>query len=79
MSPPAILDLQSGIQRRLRDVDSFQIPRLRDCGGPLSLHTELANETRNDIQVIEGMIEVRTFGASRPTRLTPSAELGRFR
>lgn len=44
----------------------------------MSMHVELANETRNDIQVIEGMIEVRA--AAWPRSAADSlAEHGRSR
>lgn len=55
------LDPQSqlaNIHRRLNDLRTFQLPRLRECKGPLDLHRELAEEMRGDLERVRLGIEV---------------------
>lgn len=47
-------------QRRAKDIQEFQIPRLRDCNGPLSLQQQLNSELRDDIDAFARQIEVRS-------------------
>lgn len=57
-TPPAsgpIIDL---ITRRLSDLTSHSIPRLRASRGPLSLQQDLAREIVGDMARVERMIEV---------------------
>lgn len=49
-----------GLTRRLNDVRTFQIPRLKECRGPLSLHAELADELRQDLDDIARTLEVES-------------------
>lgn len=58
---PASLPIIDHIQRRLEDLSSHQIPRLRQCKGPLSVQQEIARELRGDIARLEQRIEVRLF------------------
>ncbi|WWC71621.1 uncharacterized protein I206_105579 [Kwoniella pini CBS 10737] len=48
----------SSLTRRLNDLDSFQLPRLKSCLGPLDLHKELVEEMRNDLELIRYNIDV---------------------
>lgn len=61
---PLILDeetksLIGNIQRRQTDLRDFQVPRLRDCKGPISVQQKLATELREDLTVFDDLIEVR--------------------
>ncbi|WWC90782.1 uncharacterized protein L201_005719 [Kwoniella dendrophila CBS 6074] len=42
----------SSLPRRLNDLESFQLPRLQQCLGPLDLHKELCDEMRSDLEGI---------------------------
>lgn len=46
------------LDRRLHDVTTYQLARLRACRGPLSLHAELASELRHDLEDIRRRLEV---------------------
>ena len=46
------------LERRQKDIRDFQIPRLRDCKGPLSLQQQYAAEIREDIDVFAKQVEV---------------------
>ncbi|KAG9098303.1 hypothetical protein FRC07_010666 [Ceratobasidium sp. 392] len=46
-----------GISRRLKDLNEYQIPRLRDCTGPLTLQQQFAAELRDDIEVLTKRLE----------------------
>ncbi|EIW78377.1 Sec20-domain-containing protein [Coniophora puteana RWD-64-598 SS2] len=50
-------ELVGAVQRRLTDINDFQIPRLKDCRGPLSLHQNLATELREDTELLARQIE----------------------
>lgn len=56
--------LIESVQRRQNDLSEFQIPRLRDCKGPLAIQQNLAAELREDIDIISRQIEVN-YWASR--------------
>ena len=47
-----------GISRRLKDLDEYQIPRLRDCKGPLTLQQQFAAELRDDTEALAKRLEV---------------------
>lgn len=49
-----------GISRRLKDLGEYQIPRLRDCKGPLTLQQQFAAELRDDTESIAKRLEVST-------------------
>lgn len=51
-------DLIDGLYRREKDLAEFQVPRLRDCSGPLSVQQRLAAELREDLDVFGKQIEV---------------------
>ena len=53
------IELIENIDRRQRDLSEFQIPRLRDCVGPLATQQQYAGEVREDIDVLARIIEVR--------------------
>ncbi|WWC63237.1 uncharacterized protein I303_105837 [Kwoniella dejecticola CBS 10117] len=46
------------LPRRLNDLETFQLPRLQSCLGPLDLHKELVEEMRSDLEVIHYNIEI---------------------
>ena len=71
MPPIPVLDVQSqlaNLGRRLYDLRTFQLPRLRGCKGPLDLHQELAEETYGDLERARQTIEVSLVC---PTRCQP--------
>lgn len=47
-----------GLTRRVNDIRTFQIPRLQNCRGPLSLHAELADELRQDLEDVARNLDV---------------------
>jgi protein transport protein SEC20 len=66
---PSTLDAQTLsiidiLGRRLRDLVEVQIPRLRDCTGPLSLQQQLAGELREDTDTCAQQIEVSSCSNS---------------
>lgn len=48
----------ASLRRRLADLDTFQLPRLRSCRGPIGLHAELADELRLDLESVRKGLEV---------------------
>jgi hypothetical protein len=50
--------LIESIQRRQKDLSEFQIPRLRNCKGPLLIQQNLAAELREDMDTLGGLVEV---------------------
>jgi hypothetical protein len=52
--------LVSGVRRRLHDVRTYQLDRLRGCQGPVDLHRELAEEMRTDLETAYRNIQVST-------------------
>lgn len=53
--------LVESIQRRQKDLSEFQIPRLRNCKGPLTAQQDLASEFREDLDILGRQIEVRIW------------------
>ncbi|KAJ7591479.1 Sec20-domain-containing protein [Mycena floridula] len=51
------LELIASLQRRQKDLLEFQIPRLAECQGPVSLQQDLADELRDDITVFAEQVE----------------------
>jgi protein transport protein SEC20 len=52
------LALISSANRRANDISEFQVKRLHDCEGPLSLQQNLASELREDLDTLARMVEV---------------------
>jgi protein transport protein SEC20 len=52
------LALISSAHRRANDLSECQIPRLRECRGPLSLQQNLAGELREDLDRFSRQVEV---------------------
>ncbi|KAL1949231.1 hypothetical protein VTO73DRAFT_11037 [Trametes versicolor] len=50
-------DLISLIERRQKDLADFQLPRLRQCTGPLSLQQQYAAELRDDLDAFAKQVE----------------------
>ena len=48
----------AGIQRRETDLKDFQIPRLRDYRGSLSVQQQYAAELREDLDTLTQLVEV---------------------
>ncbi|WVQ99950.1 hypothetical protein IAU59_007093 [Kwoniella sp. CBS 9459] len=57
MSEPLQVIL-SNLPRRLNDIETFQLPRLKGCLGPLDLHRELVDEMRGDLEGVRYKLEV---------------------
>lgn len=53
------INLIDNLQRRQKDLDDYQVPRLRDCKGPLSVQQKLAAELKEDLNAFGQQIEVR--------------------
>lgn len=51
-------DLHPSIARRLEDIETYQLPRLARCKGPIGLQRELAEETKDDLEQIRRNVEV---------------------
>lgn len=47
------------LQRRQKDLAEFQIPRLRECKGPLTTQQQYAAELREDLDSFAKQVEVR--------------------
>ncbi|KAK8854823.1 hypothetical protein IAR55_003562 [Kwoniella newhampshirensis] len=47
----------SSLPRRLADLQTFQLPRLKSCLGPPDLHRELADEMRGDLESVRYNLE----------------------
>lgn len=47
-----------GLLRRFKDLSDYQIPRLRDCVGPLTLQQQYAAELREDVDALSKRLEV---------------------
>lgn len=56
-----VTSLIASIRRRQNDLLEFQIPRLRDCKGPLSVQQNFAAEVREDVDALARQIEVGHF------------------
>ncbi|ESK85847.1 Sec20-domain-containing protein [Moniliophthora roreri MCA 2997] len=50
-------DLIASTSRLINDISEYQIPRLRDCKGPLSVQQQLANEVREDLDKLGRQIQ----------------------
>jgi hypothetical protein len=50
--------ITNSIRRRLADLQTYQLPRLRDCKGPIDLQRDLAAELKDDIRKVKRSIDV---------------------
>ncbi|KAF9653515.1 Sec20-domain-containing protein [Thelephora ganbajun] len=50
-------DLIGFIERRRKDIDTFQLSRLEKCTGPLSTQQQYASELRDDIEILAKQID----------------------
>ena len=60
---PPKLDQESAgliesIERRRKDIDTIQLPRLEKCAGPLWVQQQYASELRDDIEILAKQIDV---------------------
>ena len=67
---PSTLDsetqgLISSTRRRQSDLSEFQIPRLRDCRGPLAVQQTILADVREDMETFARQVEVKTSEMSR--------------
>ncbi|WVQ68140.1 uncharacterized protein L199_006346 [Kwoniella botswanensis] len=53
MSSSTFNSILSSLPRRLTDLETFQLPRLVSCKGPLDLHKELVDEMRGDLERVK--------------------------
>jgi hypothetical protein len=63
ISSPLFLEAKTtyeGLSRQLKDLDEYQIPRLRDCKGTLTLQQQYAAELRDDTEALAKRMEVGT-------------------
>lgn len=51
--------VHDGLKRRMKDLQEYSIPNLRDCKGPLSLQQQLAADVRDDIEIFTRELQVR--------------------
>ena len=51
-------DLIESIERRRKDIDTFQLPRLESCTSSLSTQQQYASELRDDIEILAKQIDV---------------------
>lgn len=52
------VNLIESIERRRKDIDSLQLPRLKKFIGPLLVQQQYASELREDIGILEKQIDV---------------------
>lgn len=50
--------ITTSIRRRLADLQTYQLPRLRECMGPIDLQRELSAELKEDIRRIKRSLDV---------------------
>jgi protein transport protein SEC20 len=58
MAPANPQEITTVARRRLVDLQTYQLPRLRDCRGPVDLQRELSAELKEDIRRVERSIDV---------------------
>jgi protein transport protein SEC20 len=58
MAPANPQEITTVARRRLADLQTYQLPRLRDCRGPVDLQRELSAELKEDIRRVERSIDV---------------------
>ncbi|KAJ9126074.1 hypothetical protein QFC24_002346 [Naganishia onofrii] len=57
MAPADPQEITTVARRRLADLQTYQLPRLRDCRGPVDLQRELSAELKEDIRRVERSID----------------------
>jgi len=57
--PEEALSIISAIERRLTHISEVEVPKLRECTGPLSVQQTLAEDVREDTVALTRQIEVR--------------------
>lgn len=53
-----ITNVVDAVRRRVFDLSKYQIPRLRDCHGPLATQQQYAAEVREDTELLSRQVEV---------------------
>lgn len=69
ITSPLFIEAQAAyeaISRRLNDISEYQLPRLRDCKGPLPLQQKYAAELRDDTEGLAKRLEVSVIGLHTP-------------
>ena len=56
-----LLTAIDSLRRRRTDLSEFQIPRLRNCTGPLATQQQYAAELREDLDTFARLVEVRLY------------------
>ncbi|CAK5273838.1 unnamed protein product [Mycena citricolor] len=51
------LKLLDAVERHAKDIEDFQIPRLRSCEGPFAVQQTLASELREDVDALARQVE----------------------
>lgn len=51
------------LNRRRKDLTTYQIPRLRECKGPLSTQQQYAAELKDDLDAFAQQVDVRVIHA----------------
>ncbi|CAE6419543.1 unnamed protein product [Rhizoctonia solani] len=81
IASPLFIEAQTtheGISRRLRDINKFQIPRLRECKGPLTLQQQFAAELRDDTEAITKRLEDFSTLAEDQERENERVQVGKW-
>ena len=52
-------DLTASLERRLASIHDYSLVQLRECKGPMSMHADLVDEIRQDMNTIDAQLEVR--------------------
>lgn len=56
-----LLTTIDSLRRRRTDLSDFQIPRLRNCTGPLAIQQQYAAELREDLDTFARQVDVRLY------------------
>lgn len=56
-----LLTTVDSLRRRRTDLSDFQIPRLRNCTGPLAIQQQYAAELREDLDTFARQVDVRLY------------------
>jgi hypothetical protein len=58
-SSSSFSDVTASLERRLASIHDYSLVQLRECKGPISMHADLVNEIRQDMNTVEAQLEVR--------------------